>query len=1313
MPRPEPRPTNPFPLLREPVTGDVPLSVGQERLWWLHQMDSSSNQYHICGGWQFPKEVDAGAIRVALDGLVRRHEVLRTGFVLRSDGTIVQQVADEVEVPVTWAGREWSDAVEQAAVEPFDLSRPPLLRAVAAQLDDEHGGLFLALHHIVTDRWSMDVLARDLFELYAAALAGLAAELPELPVQYGDYARWQRRFLDEGLLESQLEYWKQALAGYERLELPVDRARSTGPDPVGRTVTVEMSPEATETLTAMAWRTRASPAMVVAAALTTTLSMFTGQSDVVVGAIVSDRPHPELQDLVGFFINTVVLRIDLDSPALTFREAVVRTRDAWMAADAHQDAPFEQIVGAVNAGSGDGRNPIFDIAVNHAGDRVSLSALENAPTWWYPKLPVTARFDLSLTTQIVDGRLRSTFVYRPSLFDETSMAALAARYSRVLEQGVAQPKQPLAELDLLDETELKLLHSHNDMRAAPDATIVARVQAQAATRPDAPAVVGADGRLTYRALNERANQLARHLLNFDVCPEDVVAVALERTVDRFVVLLAIAKCGAAYFPVDLGFPADRLRFLLADAGAVLTVVSPSLRDRVPPTSVPVLVRGAGDPDLSGYDHRNLPSAARPDNLAYLISTSGSTGTPKAVDISHRGLSRLVAGAPRYLDVGPGTTFMQAGPLTFDVAVLEWIPLAHGGQVVVTETDPLLEDLPDILRRYQVTTLKLVSPQLDLLVERDIRVISGLRRLIVGGDVVNPRSFAAARELLPDCRVTASYGPTESTVWATVFDELSWSGRVPIGTAVPHTRVYVLDQNLRPTSIGMRGEIYLAGDGLARGYHGRPSLTAQAFLPDPFGPPGARMYRTGDHGRYLAGGVVDFLGRADHQVKIRGYRIETSEVEHALLRHRDITSAVVLRETLGTGPALVAYIVTAAAVEGAQLRRDLRDTLPVYMIPDHIVEIGQLPLTAHNKVDRTALPSIAEGRLRSPGQPAATESPAVAQDVTGPPVTGPPVVRSRAATGLEGRIAEAWSAVLGRAVPETGDFFDHGGHSLLVPPATAVIRRLLGREVPLRLMLQHRTPVSYAAALLRESVADLGAVASEHRLEQQRWFSPTLGGDRRVDLFVTGESPHGPSPDLQTMVVLDGSEFVDIMRLPSILDHLVQEGRAPMTAAVFLSPLDWAARSEELLCDRIVDVLADELLPHLHLWVQGRSVPRATVVGASLGAVAALRATLRRPDRFAGAVALSGPLSEHQLDLAAPGPSGAARVFLSAGREEAEIRLDGGVSLLDANRRTGEELRALGHTVRYRQFEGGHTYASWEGILPQAISWAMTAPSEQG
>nr|WP_062341153.1 non-ribosomal peptide synthetase [Herbidospora sakaeratensis] len=1211
---------------RDPSRRRFPLSAGQERLWWLRQLESSHDQYHITGGWRFPAWLDPSALAAALAGLTRRHDVLRSGFVLDADGLVAQEVADTAEIPVVWAGAAWREAVERAASEPFDLSRPPLVRVVAAELDDGPG-LFMAMHHIVTDRWSMDVLARDLFELYDAAREAREPDLPGLAVQYGDYAAWQRRMPDTGGLEQ----IAKSLDGHSRLELPTDRPRTTTVDGAGRSVVVELPEETTSALTALAWRARSSTAVVVTAALVTTLGAFGGQDDVVIGAIVSDRPRPELHDLVGFFVNTLVLRVDVGGRGLTFRELLTRTRDVWMTADARQDVPFEQIVGAVNAGTDDRHNPIFDVVVNHAGDRTALASAPGAPVWWYPDLPVTARFDLSLTTQVVDGRLRAAFVYRPSLFDEATIRSLAGRYVELLERGVAEPDRPLGELGLTGVPSEPAL-------PAPRTTVVELVEAQAALRPQAAAVTGEGGELSYGGLNRRANRLAGYLAERGVGRGSVVAVCLKPTIDRFVVLLAILKRGAAYFPLDPAFPADRLRFLLDDSGAVLTVASASLRHRVPGATV------LDEIDLAAYDAENPPLAARPGDLAYLISTSGSTGVPKSVAIPHSALSRLVAGAPDYLDIGPGTTFLQAGPLTFDVSVLEWGPLAHGGTVVVTGTGALLEDLEEVVRAHDVSTLKLVSPQLDLLVERGLRGLSRLRQLVVGGDVVNPKSFSAAREALPRCQVMASYGPTESTVFATVFRGGTWSGRVPIGHAIPYTRVRVLDRDLNPVPVGMRGEIYLSGDGLALGYHGRPGLTAEAFVPDPDGG-GGRMYRTGDVGRRLPDGAIDFLGRADRQVKIRGYRIETSEIEHTLLRH-GATSAVVVRADLPTGPALVAYVVTSG--DASELRGRLRATLPAYMLPDHVVRVAAIPLTANNKVDRAALPPVTAAKTAAPP----------------------------AESGLEARVAEAWSQVLGRPLAADADFFENGGHSLLVPRATAAVRRLLGREVPLRLMMARRTPAAYAAGLLAESLPGVGPGAT---LERGTWRG------LRTDVYESAGRPE------RTLVVLDGSEFVDVMRLPAILDRLVREGRVPPVRAVFVSPSDWPSRRRELLDDGYPDQLAE-------LEIDGR----ATVVGASLGAVAALRAALRRPDRFAGAVAMSGPLTEHDL-----GPSAApSRLFLSAGRDEADIVLDDGSSLVAAVKHTAADLAARGHTVREEYGDGGHTYAAWQSMLPQAISWAV-------
>jgi amino acid adenylation domain-containing protein len=840
----------------------------------------------------------------------------------------------------------------------------------------------------------------------------------------------------------------------------------------------------------------------------------------------------------------------------------------------------------------------------------------------------------------------------------------------------------MRDVDLLGAADRELIERGNDPTPASGTTVVERLQDWAVRTPDAPAVVGDGGPLSYRQLNERANRLARHLLTLGAGPETTVGVCLERTVDRFVVLLAVAKCGAAYLPVDADLPTARIRFLTSDATCVAMVVSPSLRTRLSVTGMPVVQLGDEAHEPAGYATDDLPVRPHPDSLAYLISTSGSTGTAKSVAISHRALSRLVDGAPRYLEVGPGSVFLQTGPLTFDVAVLEWAQLANGGPVVVADTGSLLDGLRGVVQEHRVTTLKLVSPQLDILVEQDVHDLSGLRQLVVGGDVVNPRSFALVGELLTHCRVVASYGPTECTVLATVFDGGPRPGRVPIGRPIPHTRAYILDKDLQQVAVGMRGDIYLAGDGLARGYHARPGLTAASFVPDPFGPPGARMYRTGDRARYLPDGNIDFLGRTDDQVKIRGFRIETREIEHVLLRHPDITSAVVVRAGLETGPALVAYVVAAAAVDEGAVRVMLLETLPAYMCPDHVVTVPRLTLTANNKVDRAALPPVPT---------------AAAHGGAGLPPT----------TGLESRVVGAWSAVLGRPLSVSDDFFDHGGHSLLVPRATAMIRRELGREVPLQLMLEYRTSASYAAAILRESLPDLSAASREQRLVRRTWRGGRLAGPRRVDLFVSAENPVQTSSGIPLLVVLDGSEFVEIMRLPAVLDRLALQDRIPTTAAVFLSPVDWSARRGELLDDGIADALADELVPYLRTWLGDRPTGRVVAVGASLGAVAAIRAALRRPDRFTGAVVVSGPLTEHRLGTATPGRlRGGSRFFLSAGRDEKDIILDDGLSMVDATLRTAEELAADGHVVRSVIGEGGHTYAAWESMLPDAIRWSL-------
>lgn len=446
MPR-EQRPTNPYPLVHAPRPSEFPLSVGQERMWRQDQLHPSHN--HVTGGWRMAEALDREALSVAVANLIRRHEVLRTRFVSRPDGAPVQQVVENLDVPIVWAGDTWREALDRSVVEQFDLSSPPLCRLVVANLDTSESGLFATMHHIVMDRWSMDIFARDLFELYAAALAERDPQLPDVALQYGDYALWQRRFLDSALIQPRLDRWKLALEGSTRLELPTDRPPSTADDAAGQEVAVELSAEFTQAMATMAWRTRGSPAMVVTAALSAVLSEWTGQTDIVIGAILSDRPRPELQDLIGLLINTVILRIDLSLKTLTFRELVKRTREAWMVAHANQDVPFEQITTALQCRSETPHPSIFNVVVNHGGGWPSVDQHPGIPPEWNPPIPGTAIFELSLSalmihTLMVNGRLRVAFVYKPSLFDHSTVEALSARYLEMLERGVTDCDQPLA-----------------------------------------------------------------------------------------------------------------------------------------------------------------------------------------------------------------------------------------------------------------------------------------------------------------------------------------------------------------------------------------------------------------------------------------------------------------------------------------------------------------------------------------------------------------------------------------------------------------------------------------------------------------------------------------------------------------------------------------------------------------------------------------------------------------------------------------------------------------------------------------------------
>ncbi|WP_249044250.1 non-ribosomal peptide synthase/polyketide synthase [Crossiella equi] len=994
-------PTGAIPAV--PRTGPLPLSFAQQRLWFLDEFEPDSAAYISPTALSLDGELDLSALRSALDALVVRHESLRTTF-SSVDGRGVQLVHEPVALalePEDVAREDVPALVREEATRPFDLRHGPLLRVRLFRVTGHEHVLSLMLHHIVTDGWSTGVLLAELAELYRAAVLGEPAELPELPVQYADFAVWERG--NDAALASQLDYWQTTLAGAAPLELPTDRPR-----PAQRTTTgAEHSfTVPAEVLTGLKALGRAHGSTLFATLLAATqlvLHRWSGQDDISVGTVVAGRERPELQRLIGFFVNTLVLRSTVDG-SRPFTEFLGQVRETVRGAFAHQDVPFERVVDHLQPDRDPSRTPLFQAMVvlqNTPHSGFSLPGLEVDNV----ELPlVSSAFDLTVEYVEHEGVLHASITYNADLFDAATMTRLGEHLGVLLAGITEDAGRPVHELPLLTDGERRRLLSelnNTDHTVAP-ATLAELVQVQVRRTPDEPAVIGPDGTaISFAELNLRANRLARYLVERGAGPERVVALALPRSVDIVIAELAVLKAGAAFLPVDPAYPAERIGFMLTDARPVLVLGRSDEAANLPVDAVLLddpAVRAAVDRQRSA----DLANVVALGNAAYVIYTSGSTGRPKGVVVTHTGLASFSAAEIDRFDVRPGDRVLEFASPSFDASVLELcLSLPAGAALVVPPPGPLLgEPLAEVLRERRVTHA--LIPPAALATVPDVP-LPDFRTLVVGGDACSADLVA---RWAPGRRMVNAYGPTESTVVATWSEDLEPGGVPPIGRPIWNTRVYVLDGALRPVPTGVPGELYVAGDGLARGYLHRPGLTADRFLPDPYGAAGTRMYRTGDVVRWRADGQLEFVGRADDQVKIRGFRIELGEVESVLLRHPLLAEAVAEVRAEDNRKRLVAYVVPSGEVTAGELRSFLAESLPDYMVPSAFVLLDALPLTPNGKLDRRALPA-----------------PAPEEQVTGR-YTAPETAEEKA-------LAEIWAEVLGLARVGTSDnFFELGGDSIL-------------------------------------------------------------------------------------------------------------------------------------------------------------------------------------------------------------------------------------------------------------------------------------------
>ncbi|HYG65087.1 MAG TPA: amino acid adenylation domain-containing protein, partial [Thermoanaerobaculia bacterium] len=1084
---------------RAPDLDPVPLSFAQERLWLLDRLMPGTVAYNVVLALSIEGTLVPAALGGALRELMRRHETLRTTYGERQ-GRGVQIIAPPASVAsrrelrmvdlgaLPAAAREaeaWRLAAGEAA-RPFDLQHGPLLRATLLRLGETSHMLLLEVHHIATDGWSMGVMTREIPALYTAASAGRPSPLPEPALQYADFGVWQRQWLSGEVLERQLAYWRSRLAGLPALQLPTDRPRPAEPSFRGATVRSSFGTGRTRAaVRALAREHEASLFMILLAAFQALLERHTGQRDFAVGTPIANRNRAETEGVVGCFVNSLVLRGNLGGDP-RFSDLAGQARKTALEAFAHQDLPFDRLVEALRPERRLAHNPLYQVSIgvqNAPVERVKLPGLvletleSHAPA---------SRFDLELSfwEDIDDDRLMIQVNYSTDLFDASTVRRMTGHLEVLLAGVLEDPSRRLSSLPLLTGHEThQVLREWNDTAAAlPEATLVDLFREQAARRPGAAAVSSAaEGELSYADLDARSERLARRLAALGVGPDLPVALVADRTHAMVVGVLAILKAGGAYMPLDPTYPAERLSWMLADSGALILLGEPALLETLPAgVWAPVVVELTADPEETDPD--TIPVGPLADALAYVMYTSGSTGQPKGVGVTHRNVVRLVRESG-FADLGPEQAFLQLAPISFDAATLEiWAPLANGGRLALPPSGPLsLDEIGHAIESRGVTSLWLTAGLFHQMVEHRLEALRPLSQLLAGGDVLSPAHVERTLDGLPGLTLINGYGPTEGTTFTTCQPMTAASApaagvSVPIGRPIGNTRVLLLDEALRPVPMGVYGELYAAGGGVARGYTGRPDLTAERFVPNPLGQPGERMYRTGDLARFLPAGVVEFLGRRDGQVKLRGYRLELGEVEAVLARHPEVSeAAVALREDVERpgDRRLVAYVVPRiaappedggdGAVEldtalSATLRRFLGEELPEYMVPSAFVAMAALPLSPNGKVDRAALPALPDTLAAGHGGDGAKR-----------------YVAPR--TPVEVRIAGLYAEVLRlERVGLHDDFFEVGGHSLLATQVVSRLRDTLGVELPLYRMFESPT-VAGLARLVEDELSLLAAGAA--------------------------------------------------------------------------------------------------------------------------------------------------------------------------------------------------------------------------------------------
>ncbi|HET6976572.1 MAG TPA: amino acid adenylation domain-containing protein [Pyrinomonadaceae bacterium] len=1053
--------------------GRQPLSFAQERLWLVDQFEPNTSTYNIPGGVRLTGSLQVAGFEQSLREMVRRHEALRTSFVDVA-GQPVQQIAADLSHGLTLIDLQGLNADQQEqqaqrlrreeARRPFDLRRAPLLRVCLLQLSEQEHQFLFTMHHIISDGWSMSALVREVGGLYPAYSSGSLSPLPELEIQYADFAVWQRERLQGDVLDQELTYWKQQLADApELLELPLDRPRPRLGSSRGSSESFVLSESVSRGLRELTQQSNTTLFMTLLAAFKTLLYRYTGQTDILVGTPVANRNRLQIEPLIGFFVNTLVLRTRV-TPESSFRDLLPHVRDVVLGAQNHQELPFDRLVQELAPERSLSHAPLFQVMM--VVDTTPARRLE------LPELELqaiatdlaTAKFDmtLALNTKRESGELTGVIEFNTDLFDRDRIARLAEHFSALLSAVVENPDQSLAQLPLLSASERQqLLVEWNDTKRPCSSYCIHELfAAQAQQRPDAIAVVSDNQQITYEELDARSNDLAHRLRQLGAGVESSIAICVERSIERIVGLLGILKAGGVYVPLDSDYPTDRLSFMLDNSQIAVLLTDDKTAMRMAELASDTI------PQLN-LDHQvitNPTPVALADSfyageqLAYIVYTSGSTGQPKGVSIAHKSVARLVNGAA-YVRFTPNDVYLHLSSLSFDAATFDiWGALLNGGRVaLMTPGPPSVEELAKVLKRDQITTVFLTTALFNLMVQEQPAALASIPEVLAGGENVsivhvhNHLAAMAAAEagISERYRFVHVYGPTEVTTFSTgeaMTSKIQNPATVSIGRPIANTTAYVLDSQLQPVPVGVYGELYLGGLGLARGYYGQTSLTAERFVPDVFsGEPGARLYRTGDVVRQLSDGRIEFLGRTDHQIKLRGFRIELGEVEAAVTHAEGVRQAIVLmREDTPGDKRLVAYVVPETEEFSiAELRRQLHTELPDYMVPAAFVLLEELPLNPNGKVNRKELP--------------VPESSGSATSYVPP------------RTPTEQIVADIWSEVLKiKQVGVEDNFFELGGHSLLAAQVISRVRTACKVEVPLRALFEAGTVAALSQVIEEEA-----------------------------------------------------------------------------------------------------------------------------------------------------------------------------------------------------------------------------------------------------